>query len=117
IDAEGRVGAEGEGAGAAFWRQFRDTAVPLRRVRSLVAVEQPRLVRFKEGEEIGSRVEGQLSGDGCAERAFRGEGSRGERLGMLTAHCQGGQQVQDALREGAPVHEYSMSSGLLLRRK
>jgi hypothetical protein len=75
IDAEGRVGAEGEGAGAAFRRQFSDAAIPLRRIRPLVAVEQARLVRFPDGEEIGSQVEGQLSGDGRAERAFRGEGS------------------------------------------
>ena len=116
IDAEGGVGAEGEGAGAAFRRQFRDAAIPLGRIGSLVAVEQPRLVRLPDREKIGPKVEGKLSGDGRAERAFRGEGSGGERLGVLTAHSQGGQQVQDALREGAPVHECSMSSGLLLRR-
>ena len=54
IDAERRVGAEGEGAGAAFRRQFRDAAIPLRRIRPLVAVEQPCLVRFPDGEKIGS---------------------------------------------------------------
>ena len=80
VDAERRVGAEGEGAGAAFRRQFRDAAILLRRIRPLVAVRTTLSRPVSRREEIGSQVEGQLSGDGRAERAFRGEGSGGERL-------------------------------------